>query len=257
MKEVLDKQTAILERVEKNLSQDKLIQLSQVALQHKTDKDINKDEGETHQRLGSIREALMQQIKEMRKLASEESMKKVFEQIKVQTKTLTKLTPVQTGAILDKSRGNREFKTIGSRLQSAGAGVKDFFTGRGFLDKTGIAKRGSGGLVSEYLDAKEDRSKYAKARIEAGDPTVRLHGVEKATKIFERQRGEQQQLRRDQSTDERKIESYKKLGISEKQIEKSSATKRLGETAIKLAKVDPALRPEGFDVASGMIKTTA
>ena len=45
MKAILEKQTAILEHVEKNLSQDKLIQLSQLAEEHKLDNyTVKKDD---------------------------------------------------------------------------------------------------------------------------------------------------------------------------------------------------------------------
>jgi hypothetical protein len=251
MKEVIEKQTAILQTVEKHLSNDRVIQLSQAALQDQSEK-----------KLDLIYHVLKDgMVDDGNKKALNSNVIKLFNEIKNQTKEikgLSKLVPVspeQSKAILDKSRNNREFKSIGQRITSAKENVKDFFTLRGFLDKTGIAERGSGGILSEHLDAKEAVQKKAQARIDAGDPTVRLHGVEKSRKIFERQETEAQQLRRNQGDDERKIESYKKLGISEKQIEKSPEAKRLKETAIGLAKVDVALRPEGFNAKTGMIDT--
>jgi len=250
MKEVIEKQTALLQTVEKYLSNDRVIQLSQATIQDQSEK-----------KLDLIYHVLKDgMVDDGNKKALNSNVVKLFNEIKNQTKEikgLSKLVPVspeQSKAILDKSRQNREFKSIGQRVQSAKENFKDFFTLRGFLDKTGIAKRGSGGILSEHLDAKEAVQKKAQARIDAGDPTVRLHGVEKSRKIFERQETEAQQLRRNQGDDERKIESYKKLGISEKQIEKSPEAKRLQKTAIELAKVDTALRPEGFDVKTGMIK---
>ena len=64
----------------------------------------------------------------------------------------------------------RKFRTLGVRAQEfkddvitsakdSIANTKDFFTARGFLDKTGIAKRGSGGLLSEHLDKAEYEKK--------------------------------------------------------------------------------------------------
>lgn len=248
MKQVIQQQQQFsLVNSEKNLSSDRATKLSQSVAD------------ETNKKLDKIHDVLETGLTGQANDTLNSNVVKLFGEVKNQTKALSKLVAVsaeQGKSILDKSRGTREFKSIGQRFQGAKESVKDFFTGRGFLDKTGIVKRGTGGMVSEYLDAKEDTKKYAKARIAAGDPTVKLHGVDKSTKIFERQRTEQQQLRREQGDDERKIESYKKQGISEKQIAKSPEAKRLQETAIKLAKVDPALRPEGFDVASGMIKQT-
>lgn len=262
MKQVIEKQTAILERVEKILSNDRVIQLSQAALQYKTDRDLNKDEGETHKKLDSIHDVLKDSLTGDKNKTLNSNVIKLFEEVKKQTKAVKSLsnlvpvTPEQSKSILDKSRGNREFKSIGQRMKSAKEGVKDFFTGRGFLHHTGIAERGTGSIASEYLDAKEAVKKKAQARIDAGDPTVKLHGEKKSRKIFEKQETQAQQFRRDQGDDERKIESYKKMGVSEKQIAKSPESKRLQETAVKLAKVDPALRPEGFDVKTGMIDKT-
>lgn len=248
MKQVIQQQQFSSINSEKNLSSSRANKLSQSVAD------------ETNKKLDKISEVLETGLTGQANDTLNSNVVKLFGEVKKQTKSLSKLVAVsaeQGKSILDKSRGTREFKSIGQRFQGAKESVKDFFTGRGFLDKTGIVKRGTGGMISEYLDAKEDTKKYAKARIAAGDPTVKLYGVDKSTKIFERQRAEQQQLRREQGDDERKIESYKKQGISEKQIAKSPEAKRLQETAIKLAKVDPALRPEGFDVATGMIKQTA
>lgn len=47
MQAILEKQTALLQSIDKNLSNDRLIQLSQAALQAKTDKDLNADNDET------------------------------------------------------------------------------------------------------------------------------------------------------------------------------------------------------------------
>jgi len=249
MKEVIEKQTALLQTVEKYLSNDRVIQLSQATSQDQSEK-----------KLDLIYHVLKDgMVDDGNKKALNSNVIKLFNEIKNQTKEikgLSKLVPVspeQSKAILDKSRQNREFKSIGQRITSAKENVKDLFTARGFLDKTGIVKRGSGGIVAEYLDAKEDVKKYAKARVEAGDSPT--NDKQKNIEIFERQRTQQQELQRKQGDDERKIESYKKLGISEKQIDMSPEAKRLQKTAVELAKVNPAVRPKGFDVRTGMIKT--
>jgi hypothetical protein len=70
----------------------------------------------------------------------------------------------------DRFPEERKFRTLGVRAQEfkdnvitsakdSVANTKDFFTARGFLDKTGIAKRGSGGLLSEHLDKAEYEKK--------------------------------------------------------------------------------------------------
>lgn len=162
-------------------------------------------------------------------------------------KSLDKLTKLfeeqkKTASTLEKVGERREFKTIGQRVVGVKENVKDFFTMRGFLDKTGIVKRGTGGIFSEALDAREDRQKYARARIEAGDPTVRLHGKEGARKIFENQRNEQQKLVREKNQLEDKLAEYGRLNVPDKQIASSPESKRLAEVAKKFEKFDPSVR---------------
>ena len=144
--------------------------------------------------------------------------------------------------VLDKTGDRREFKTIGQRIGGIKDNIKDFFTADGFLHKTGIVKRGSGGIFSEALGARRDRKDYAKARIEAGDPTQNLYGKEGAAEIFERQRGEQQQLVRDTNKNDAKLQKYKDLNIAENQIAKSPEMKAKEELAARWQKSDPSTR---------------
>ena len=148
--------------------------------------------------------------------------------------------------VLAKTGDRREFKTIGQRIGGIKDNVKDFFTARGFLDKTGIVKRGSGGIFSEPLDAREDRQKYAKAREAAGDPTSKLHGKEGARKIFEKQRGEQQELTRQQHKLEKKKKVWEDLNIDPTLIHKGT-TKESMALATKFEKVDPSVRSANYN----------
>jgi len=178
---------------------------------------------------------------------------KVFKEVQ----ETRKLNQTEIKGILNKNAERKEFKTISGRVSATVGGikenVKDFFTLRGFLDKTGLVKRGSGGMFADKLDAKEDRQRYAKARIEAGDPTVNLYGEKGTAKIFERQRGEQQELTRQQNKNQKKIDYYRENNVSEQQIAESPEAKALEKIAEKLAKVDPSLRPKGFDPETGLV----
>lgn len=62
MQAILEKQTALLQSIDKNLSNDRLIQLSQAALQVKTDKDINTDNDQAVDALHEIRDAIKKGI---------------------------------------------------------------------------------------------------------------------------------------------------------------------------------------------------
>ena len=66
----------------------------------------------------------------------------------------------QIGKIHDTAGGRRQFNTLRPRFDNFKAGAKDFFSMRGFLDKTGIIPRNSGGIFSEYLDRGEAKKKY-------------------------------------------------------------------------------------------------
>lgn len=62
MQAILEKQTTLLQSIDKNLSNDRLIQLSQAALQMKTDKDINSDNDIAVDALHEIRDAIKKGI---------------------------------------------------------------------------------------------------------------------------------------------------------------------------------------------------
>lgn len=171
-----------------------------------------------------------------------------------EVKKANDLTKEQMKGILDKSDERREFKTVVQRIKGVGANIKDFFSFRGFLDKTGIVKRGTGGIMSEFLDAREDRKKYAEMRNKM-DPYKNLVGDSAAKAKFREERKEQQILIRQQKDAERKIAEYKEKGFSDKQIERSPESKALEQIAIKLAKVDPALRPAGFNPQTGKVNS--
>lgn len=62
MQGILEKQTALLQSIDRNLSNDRLIQLSQAALQMKTDKDLNTDNDISVDALHEIRDAIKKGI---------------------------------------------------------------------------------------------------------------------------------------------------------------------------------------------------
>ena len=173
---------------------------------------------------------------------------KLFKEVKKNNE----LTKSQMKDIIDENSKRREFKSIGQRVKGKVENVKDFFTMRGFLDKTGIVKRGTGGWASDMLDAREDRQKYAKNRLKM-DPYANLVGKDAASQKFMEQRGEQQKLTRQQADAQRKIAEYQNQGFSQKQIDQSPESKALEQIAKKLAKVDPALRPPGYNAQTGKV----
>ena len=182
---------------------------------------------------------------------------KLSNQIKKQSEAIQKhykqLSEPEVKGITDNVMGRREYRTVRPRVDDLKTNIKDFFTMRGFLDKTGIVKRKSGGLISEYLDRAEDRRKYVENRMKV-DPTAKLHGNEKAREIFARQFNEQQNVEVEMRKNEKALKELKDAGFTEAQIKRSAEFKKSQELAVQMAKADTRVRPEGFDPKTGMIR---
>ena len=245
--EALNKQAKALGNVEKNQKLDKAIQV----VQTKQQADIVTDTDESvkdEDKLVKLAETLNKTVKKAMLDKTGDGVNSNIIKMFNEIKNITKLTPEQSKEVLGKSGEKREFKTIGSRLGNFKEGVKDLFTVRGFLDKTGIAKRGSGGIFSEMFDAKEARQKQARARIESGerakDPITGVELSEKESqKQFEQQAKQEQVLRREQGKLERKIEKEYSPYLSEEKIGQTKESKRLKEISEELVKVNPSLAP--------------
>lgn len=182
---------------------------------------------------------------------------KLSNQIKKQSEAIQKqyraMSEPEAQGVTDKVMGRREYRTVKPRVEDLKTNIKDFFTIRGFLDKTGIVKRKSGGLISEYLDRAEDRRKYVENRMKV-DPTAKLHGDKKAREIFARQFNEQQNVEIEMRKNEKALKELKDSGFTEAQIKRSAEFKKSQELATQMAKADTRVRPEGFDPKTGLIK---
>jgi len=175
------------------------------------------------------------------------------QQTKLQGQAGSPLSKEQATDITGKAMGRRQYRSIGDRVGEFKDKAKDFFTMRGFLDKTGIVKRGTGGVFSDMLDKREERQKYVDSRVKM-DPTARLHGVEKARKIFSRQFDEQQNVQRNIRKNESALSTFKEQGFTEEQIKRTEEFKKRETLATDLAKVDTRVRPQGFDPKTGLVK---
>jgi hypothetical protein len=193
-----------------------------------------------------------EQVKQLAQAASPTSPASK-EQTKVQGQARSPLSKEQAKDITGKAMERRQFRGIGDRVGEFKDKAKDFFTMRGFLDKTGIVERGTGGVFSDMLDKREERQKYVSSRLKM-DPTARLHGTEKASKIFSRQFDEQQNIQRNIRKNESTLSTFKKQGFTEEQIKRSEEFKKRDSLATDLAKVDTRVRPQGFDPKTGLVK---
>ena len=194
-----------------------------------------------------------EQVKQLAHAGSPASKEQAKVQGQVQAQARIPLSKDQAKDITGKAMDRRQYRSIGDRVGEFKDKAKDFFTMRGFLDKTGIVKRGTGGVFSDMLDKREERQKYVASRLKM-DPTARLHGTEKASKIFSRQFDDQQNIQRNIRKNESTLSTYKKQGFTEEQIKRTEESKKQETLATDLAKVDTRVRPEGFDPKTGLVK---
>jgi hypothetical protein len=68
-------------------------------------------------------------------------------------------------AIQDALGGRKERKDLGTRIEDKKNSIKEFFTLRGFLDKTGIVKKDSGSLIDDMLGRREDKKNFENAHV--------------------------------------------------------------------------------------------
>jgi hypothetical protein len=259
MQQILEKQNKSLEKLVELSKQDRLLQL----IQTKETVNIDEDGDKTVEALEKIDKSINDMSKKMNDKGKDgvsSNVVKLKDELKKsaeKTKQLFQTAAISTGQAKDitgEAMGRRQFRGIGDRVGDVKESVKDFFTMRGFLDKTGIVQRGTGGIISDTLDRREERQKYVDSRLKM-DPTARLHGEDKAKEIFSRQFDEQQNIQRNMRQNESKISSFKKLGFTEEQISRSEEFKKRETLATDLAKVDTRVRPQGFDAKTGLIKT--
>jgi len=262
MEQFLKKQAEILSQLDDSVSRQNDVLKSL----DKTNKDIAKIVGSIHSSDRATKENSLE--KELSKLNLKtgdnlnSNVIKLFKEVKRQTDMVSRnyqngankeLSGAQAQKISGDVTGRRQYRTIQPRVDDFKGNVKDFFSMRGFLDKTGIVKRKSGGLVSEYLDRAEDKKKYVESRMKL-DPTAKLHGSAKAKEIFAKQFDKQQSVERDIRKNESALKGYKEQGFTEAQIARTPEGKRQKDLAVEMAKVDTRVRPEGFDAKTGLMK---
>jgi hypothetical protein len=277
MQALLKKQTEVLSRLEDHAKQDKIIQLAQLYENKRIDddgdrveeqlKDLNKNVKTLNEKTGDgLNSNVIKLFKEMEKVSK--------------GLTSRSLNNEEAAKITGEVGERRQFNTIKPRVENFKEGFKDFFTMRGFLDKTGIVNRGSGGIVSEYLDRGEERNKYADNRLKVDQGSTNMEagrlakaaGVDyktlseedksvyqdkakqKLKSTYKEQFNKQQDVQYEISKNEKALEGYKKQGFNEAQIQRTPEFQRRTELATEMAKVDTRVRPEGFDARTGKIK---
>jgi hypothetical protein len=263
MQTVLANQQNSLNQLLELSKQDRLLQLIQTKENQTINKDNDDKQLEELKKLNASIKDLNESSNDKNKGGVNSNVIKLFTEIKKTTEQIKELAQAaipagplskeQARDITGKAMERRQFRGIGDRVGEFKEKAKDFFTMRGFLDKTGIVERGTGGVFSDMLDKREERQKYVASRLKM-DPTARLHGTEKASKIFSRQFDEQQNVQRNIRKNESTLSTFKKQGFTEEQIKRSEEFKKRDSLATDLAKVDTRVRPQGFDPKTGLVK---
>jgi len=148
------------------------------------------------------------------------------------------MSPEQVNGITSSATGRRQFNTLRPRMDSA----KDFFTMRGFLDKTGIIPRKSGGIFSEYLDRGEAKKKYV-------DQYTKMNGGdrESAAARFNKIQDKQYEM----SKNEGALNEMREGGWKESQIAGTPEAKLKAKLAKELASIDSRVRPDSLEGVTG------
>lgn len=250
MKQVLDKQTATLENIDKTLKNDKLIQLSQAALQAKTDRDLNEDQKDLSARLEKLTEIAEKGLVQKTGDGLNSNVTKMAKSVKDLAKSLEKrekeVAGINASDISEKAKGIKTYKGVKDVVKEKVDSVKDFFTMRGFLDKTGIAKRGGSGLLSQIADKSEAKQKFIQQlsvtqnTFEKGSAEEKIRAAA-AGKQFDQSHS----LLKENKANEAKIAEMKESGWSDDQIAKTGLLDTREDLTGKIKKVDKRFKDVG------------
>lgn len=243
MQAILERQTKALEAIEKTIKQDQVVQIAQLYEEKRIDDDSEKSQAT----LASIDKGI-KQLNDKSGDGLNSNVIKLFKEIKKVTTPKRELNTEEVGKITSTAVDRRQFNTLQPRVDNMKENVKDFFTMRGFLDKTGIVKRGSGGIISEYLDRNEAKKKYVDQRMATKGTTFG------SRETFEKQFDAQQKLQYEINKNEKEIKRLRESGATDIGLKRSGHLDKRAKLAADIAKVDPSLRPEGFDPKTGKVK---
>ena len=146
-----------------------------------------------------------------------------------------------TTQVVDEVSGRRRY----NEKQNVKDDLKDLFSARGFLDKMGIAKRGESGLISDFMDKRENRKNWVESRMRVkDDPELQqFGGDDKKTKEYlTKQHDKKLELEEKIFQNKDDIAEQRKRGMSDEQIAGMGLFKSQESLASQLQQVDPSLR---------------
>ena len=247
MKQVLEKQTVHLAEIAESAKKDRLLQLSQVALQAKADNEIAKERKDNDDRLDQMNNLLKKGLFDENGKALNSNVIKLFKEVKGQAKTLEKMSKDR---VKDVTKGLTErpvYKTIGERLEGVKQNVKNMFSVKGVLNAIGIGNDPES-IVGTAINRRAARKKYAEQALAVAPQIMNLAQVKGDKKKALKMLGNQFDKQQDNQVRARKVESEIKeledAGFTERQIAKTGLLKQREEVAQTAVKLDPRLRIE-------------
>ena len=242
-------QTAVLKDIRSSIMKDSTVQLIQASHQEKISKEMaesNESSEKASEDLIKVSEKLLDEAKESGKSlekfreTSEKQNKLLFGKLKEADERANRVT----GKSMDIGLG--QFKTIGDRINDFKKNFKDMFTLRGALDKTGVVKKGSGGIADTYLARREDASQYAKDMLKTHPNYSKLKQFggdeKKAARYLEEQRGKQHKVGAEMRKNQAEIERLKKAGFSDQQIGQAGLFNKQKELSEQMESINPLVR---------------
>lgn len=234
MEKILRQQLDILKRIEDIAKQDRVIQAAQLyeGSRIKANDDVLVDRlNDLNKTMGNISDSVIKTTGQ----GLNSNFLRLTENVKKSSIDLSR--------ILD--RESRKTKApegiISSSVKSTLLKMKDFFSFRGFLDQTGIAKREGSGWLSRKMDSIEEQNKVAQARIDSGqlarDESGKWLSRDKSFEEFKKEERKAQALRTRAENLKSKIETKYGDRLDPEQIENTQLGKELRKVAEELSKL--------------------
>lgn len=250
MDNVLEKQVKHLERIEQIAKTDKIIQLGQLAFEKKLDEDEKNNSSLIVRGLDAVTKAV---DKVSERLSDTGAVAKRLLQLGETIKSSAggkSLTPEQAKGVTDASMKNQPyFKTMGDRIGGMKEGVKNFFTMRGFLDKTGIVTKGSGGMLDSAMARREAKKQYVNDRMKMEVGADRMVDTKENRKAFAAQFERQQKTLGGMHKNEAEISRLQEMGYSDEDLANSGLLGKREKLAKQMMKDDPRARRVAKELA--------
>lgn len=257
MEALLKKQNELLTSLEKTAKRDELIQIAQLYEEKRIDndgdrmedqlKDLNTNVKKLNEKTGdNLNSNVIKLTAALREKFRGDSGKGLEATSELKTPRpaarAAKVDPDETARVVDEVSGRRRY----NEFDNVKKDLKDLFSARGFLDKMGIARRGESGLISDFMDKRENRKNWVESRMRA-DPNMKnlkQYGgdEEKVKQYLTKRYDEKVSVEEKIFQNKEDIVEQRKRGMSDEQIKRMGLFKKQDELATQLKEIDPSLK---------------